>query len=185
MSSRNLDTDVSKFMSYVLRHAPHEAGLALDSEGWTSFADLKTAVTARFGITDNDLLRIIEENPKRRFTLDGSRIRAAQGHSVAVEIALAPAVPPAVLYHGTSAAKLTAILEGGLNKMARQHVHLSADRATAEIVARRRKGDIVILQIDARRMHSDGGRFFLSENGVWLTDSVQPGYILPLTETEK
>ncbi|ASY69048.1 MAG: RNA 2'-phosphotransferase [Sinorhizobium fredii] len=184
MSSRNLDTDVSKFMSYVLRHAPHEAGLALDSEGWTSFADLKASVLGRFGITESDLLRIIEENPKRRFTLDGSRIRAAQGHSVAVDIGLAPLTPPAILYHGTSAESVAAIVETGLQKMARQHVHLSADAETAKIVARRRKGNIAILKIDAKRMHSDGGQFFLSENGVWLTNAVQPEYILPLTETE-
>ncbi|MCV9960537.1 RNA 2'-phosphotransferase [Pararhizobium sp. BT-229] len=183
MSSRNQDTDVSKFLSYVLRHAPEEAGLTLDGEGWVEFSKVQAAVRTRFGISDADLARIIEENPKKRFTLDGERIRAAQGHSVAIDIALPPSEPPSTLYHGTSAANLSPILADGLKKMDRQHVHLSPDHETALIVARRRKGDVVILEIDAGKMQADGQLFFKSENGVWLTDQVPPAYISPITET--
>ncbi|NRQ14793.1 RNA 2'-phosphotransferase [Ensifer sesbaniae] len=184
MSAQSQDTAVSKFMSYILRHAPQEAGLKLDAQGWVAFSDLAAAVRARFGIGDEDLLRIIEQNPKQRFTLAGERIRAAQGHSVTIDIGLEARVPPKALYHGTQADKVTAILNVGLLKMDRQHVHLSTDRMTAETVAKRRRGQSAILKIDAEHMHLDGGVFFLSENGVWLTETVKPDYISPLTETE-
>lgn len=183
MSAHDQDTAVSKFMSYVLRHAPQEAGQKLDAQGWVAFSDLAAAVKARFGTDRDDLLRIIAQNPKQRFTLVDNRIRAAQGHSVAVDIGLEARVPPKTLFHGTQTDKVDAILKAGLLKMERQHVHLSLDQATAETVAKRRRGPSAILKIDAERMHSDGGVFFLSENGVWLTETVKPEYISPLTET--
>ena len=40
-----------------------------------------------------------------------------------------------------------------------------------------RRGKPVILEVDAGRMHRDGRTFFLSANGVWLTDAVPPGYL--------
>lgn len=184
MSARKLDTDVSKFMSYALRHAPQEAGLTLDNEGWANFAEVVRAVRARFDVSEDDLKRIVAENPKQRFTLEGDRIRAAQGHSVAVDIGLEPSSPPPTLFHGTQVANLAAIMDVGLKKMQRQHVHLSIDAETAEAVARRRKGKTTILRIDAGRMHSNGGLFFLSDNGVWLTETVKPEYISAPTETE-
>src|ERR1700754_733911 len=96
------DTEASKFLSYVLRHAPQEIGLMLDSEGWTDYAELSRKVSKKLGVADADIRRVIDENAKKRFTLSGDRIRAAQGHSVEVNLALQPAVAPAVLYHGTT-----------------------------------------------------------------------------------
>ncbi len=55
MSAKNLDTDVSKFMSYALRHAPQEAGLTLDNEGWANFVEVASAVLARFDVGEDDL----------------------------------------------------------------------------------------------------------------------------------
>lgn len=172
-----IKTEVSKFMSYALRHAPDEAGLSLDSEGWVAFADLEAAVFSRFDISPADLLDVIENNPKKRFTLEGSRIRAAQGHSVDIDLALSPVAPPARLFHGTLLENWASIQEQGLTKMSRNHVHLSVDEETANIVAVRRKGTHIILAVDAARMFSDGYSFFLSENGVWLTDNVPGLYI--------
>ncbi|MEJ7664349.1 MAG: RNA 2'-phosphotransferase [Hymenobacter sp.] len=82
----------------------------------------------------------MEDNDKQRFAFDGAgqRIRAQQGHSVAVDLQLAPATPPAVLYHGTTPAALPAIQAAGLQKMNRHHVHLTTDEATARRVGQRR-----------------------------------------------
>lgn len=183
MAPSKLQTEVSKFMSYVLRHAPHEASLTLDSEGWVQFADLQKAVFARFDVTDADILEIIETSSKKRFTLVGDRIRAAQGHSVEVDLALSSAVPPPRLFHGTALESWPAIQGSGLKKMQRHHVHLSPDVETAKIVATRRKGDHIILEIDAARMHSEGHSFFVSDNGVWLTDHVPSQYLSPFSGT--
>ncbi|MBP2445644.1 RNA:NAD 2'-phosphotransferase (TPT1/KptA family) [Rhizobium leguminosarum] len=88
-----------------------------------------------------------------------------------------PVEPPAALYHGTSLTSWNAIEREGLKKMQRHHVHLSADVATAKIVATRRKGDHVILRVDAARMFSEGHSFFVSDNGVWLAESVPVQYL--------
>lgn len=178
------DVDISKYMSLVLRHAPHEAGLTLDENGWADFDTLCLALGKKFGASRADIQRVVAENPKQRFTLSGNRIRAAQGHSVDVDLALSPSVPPAMLYHGTKTAFLGSIMEQGLTPRSRRHVHLSKDIATAKIVAARRKGVDAILLVDAEAMAKAGIAFFLSENDVWLTDHVAPNYLKPLTLEE-
>ncbi|MDI6027589.1 RNA 2'-phosphotransferase [Corticibacterium sp. UT-5YL-CI-8] len=177
------DTTVSKFMSLVLRHEPQQAGLQLDENGWTDFEILCAVLEKRFGASRKDVLRIVAENPKKRFTLEGSRIRAAQGHSIEVDLKLTPAQPPETLYHGTKTSLLGIILTEGLTRQSRQHVHLSPDIETAAIVGNRRKGETTILKIAAQRMAFEGMVFYLSENGVWLVDHVPPQYLSYENET--
>jgi putative RNA 2'-phosphotransferase len=179
MVEAKLETEVSKFMSYVLRHAPEAAGLALDAEGWVSFDEFETALTSKYDISRADIIAIIENSPKKRFALAENRIRANQGHSVEVDLALKPVEPPAILFHGTSRSSWSSIEREGLRKMERHHVHLSGDVETARVVAARRKGDMIILRIDAARMFSEGHSFFVSDNGVWLAESVPVQYLSP------
>ncbi len=178
------DTQISKFMSLVLRHAPDEASLSLDENGWADFGALCTAIQAKFGAPPTEVARIVAENPKKRFALEGNRIRAVQGHSVDIDLGLSPSLPPATLYHGTKEEFLPGILQEGLTRQSRQHVHLSKDLETALIVARRRNGKNAILQVDSAAMVKDGASFFLSDNGVWLTDHVSPRYLLQMPERE-
>jgi putative RNA 2'-phosphotransferase len=125
------------------------------------------------------LVEIVETNNKRRYALseDRRRIRAVQGHSRAVNLDLQATVPPAQLYHGTVARFLSSIREQGLLRGSRQHVHLSPDRETAMIVGKRR-GEPVILTVDATAMVGAGHEFYLSENGVWLTGHVPASFIV-------
>ncbi len=118
------------------------------------------------------------DNDKQRFEWDvaADRIRARQGHSVPVELDLAPSTPPAVLFHGTPTRNLDSILATGLDRRQRHHVHLSPDRDTAAVVGARR-GEHVVLVVDAARMHADGHEFWVTGNGVWLTDSVPASYL--------
>ncbi|PDT03768.1 RNA 2'-phosphotransferase [Rhizobium chutanense] len=177
MMKAKLETEVSKYMSYVLRHAPEAAGLTLDAEGWVSFDTLEKAVTSKYEVCRADIIEIVENNPKKRFTLVDNRIRANQGHSIDVDLALTPIEPPAALFHGTSRTNWPSIEHQGLQKMQRHHVHLSADVETAKIVAMRRKGEHIILRVDAARMFSEGHSFFVSDNGVWLAESVPVQYL--------
>ena len=108
--------------------------------------------------------------------MSGEMIRANQGHSIDVDLQLEEREPPEVLYHGTVERFLPSILEAGLVRGKRHHVHLSKDVETARKVGSRR-GKPVILQADAGRMYRDGHKFLLSANGVWLTDTVPPGYL--------
>ncbi|MFF8292723.1 RNA 2'-phosphotransferase [Streptomyces sp. NPDC016309] len=168
---------VSKYLAKHLRHQPERIGLVLDPNGWVAVDDLLRAA-ARHGvrITRAELEHVVAVNDKRRFTIDGDRIRANQGHTVGVDLDLPAATPPAHLYHGTVARNLDAIRTEGLRPMARHHVHLSPDRETATRVGARR-GRPVVLSVDAAAMHRDGHVFRVSANGVWLTDAVPPAYL--------
>lgn len=173
---------VSKLLSFGLRHDPAALGLVLDANGWVAVGDVLAGL-AKHGeeVTRADLEEVVATSDKQRFALseDKARIRANQGHSVDVDLGLAPSVPPELLFHGTSAKVEDAIRREGLRAGERTHVHLSADLGTATIVARRRAGPTVILRVRARAMHDDGRPFFVSENGVWLTEHVPPEYVLP------
>lgn len=170
---------LSKFLSFVLRHQPESIGLVLNEQGWVEIDELLAKANASGRrITREELLEVVASNDKRRFTLssDGRRIRAAQGHSVPVDLALAPQVPPAVLYHGTASRFVAAIMAQGLRAQARRQVHLSTDIDTARRVGARH-GLPVVLVIDAARMHAAGHVFFVADNGVWLTDRIAPDYL--------
>lgn len=169
----------SKFLSKHLRHAPARIGLTLEPGGWVT-VDTLLAACARAGmpLTRAELDEVVERNNKRRFAYDatGARIRANQGHSVAVDLQLAPQTPPDVLYHGTGEGAVEAIRREGLKKMRRHHVHLSPDVQTALVVGRRH-GRPVVFAVDAAAMARDGFTFYRSENGVWLVDAVPPHYL--------
>ncbi|MBM3980373.1 MAG: RNA 2'-phosphotransferase [Planctomycetes bacterium] len=170
---------ISKFMSLVLRHEPHTAGLTLEPGGWVLIDDL-LAGAARAGsrFTRDELLAVVSTCEKQRFALDDSsmKVRANQGHSTEVDLQFEASEPPAELFHGTTERNLPAILRDGLVKMARHHVHLSPDTATATKVGARH-GKPVVLLADAARMRADGHTFFRSANGVWLVDHVPPQYL--------
>ena len=176
----------SKYLARHLRHQPEALGLTLDPGGWVA-VDALLAAMRRHGIelSRAQLDEIVARNNKQRFSFDetGTRIRTNQGHSIPVDLQLAPATPPDALYHGTSKATIGPILREGLQKMRRQHVHLSRDKATAIKVGSRHGAPIVLL-VDAAAMARDGYQFFLSDNGVWLTDHVPPQYLRVLAPAE-
>lgn len=168
---------VSKYLSKHLRHQPERIGLTLDEAGWVEIDTLIAAAAAHgFRFTREELDHVVAANDKKRFAIEGTRIRASQGHSIEVDLGLPPATPPPYLYHGTVARSLDAIRAEGLRTMNRQDVHLSADRETATRVGARR-GRPVVLSVDAAAMHRDGHVFHVSANGVWLTKSVPPRYL--------
>lgn len=176
-------TRVSKHMSYLLRHAPQEGDLVLDKGGWTPLEDLVCALNNKgLAVEKRDVYAIVAADAKMRFSIEVTgwqgyeRIRANQGHSVELEMDFEEADPPALLYHGTVERFLEDIFHHGLQRMARHHVHLSADIETATKVAQRR-GKPVILVIDATAMRADGYPFWRSANGVWLVDNVQSRFL--------
>jgi putative RNA 2'-phosphotransferase len=163
---------LSKKMSKHLRHSPESVGLRLDPAGWVGVDELLTALR----ITRAQLVEVVERNDKKRYEIDGDRIRASQGHSVPVDLALPVVEPPAVLYHGTVGAALAEIYRDGLRPMSRHDVHLSATVETATRVGARR-GKPVVLVVDAAAMRVDGHEFRVSANGVWLVAVVPPEYL--------
>ncbi|MEZ6190579.1 MAG: RNA 2'-phosphotransferase [Phycisphaerales bacterium] len=171
--------EVSKSMSYVLRHRPDSIGIELGPNGWITVDELLQAFARNGKSYSRELIeQVVADNDKQRFEFseDRSRIRARQGHSVEIDLGYEPAVPPDVLYHGTATRNLDSILEKGLSKGKRHHVHMSTDKQTMLAVAMRH-GKPVLLEIDAKRMHQDGHEFFVTGNSVWLTDNVPTKYL--------
>jgi putative RNA 2'-phosphotransferase len=176
---------LSKFLSLVLRHKPDAIGLTLDAQGWVNIDELiEKGKAAQVQFEREDLLHVVKTSDKQRFSIsaDGLRIRAAQGHSVSVDLGLSAREPPPVLYHVTTTRFLHSILSEGLKPHTRQQVHLSTDEATAHRIGQRH-GKPVVLKIDTLRMHLEGFQFYLADNGVWLTDEVPPEFLAPSQST--
>jgi putative RNA 2'-phosphotransferase len=170
---------ISKFLSLILRHQPETIHLQLDENGWADVNELiAKSAKARMHFTIEELDEVVETNNKKRFAFneDKTRIRASQGHSIEIDLDLIPQQPPEFLYHGTAQNNVSSILEKGIEKRNRQHVHLSIDKETATNVGMRH-GKPVILTISTGKMFEDGIEFYLSKNEVWLTDFVDANYI--------
>ena len=170
---------IGKFLSLVLRHDPAKIGIELDENGWANVTELiEKCKKHRYHFSMEDLIEIVETNDKQRYSFNEKRnkIRANQGHSIDIDLALTPVEPPEYLYHGTATRFLPSIMEQGIVKGSRQHVHLSKDKETATKVGSRH-GKPAILTIMSGKMYQDGISFYRSDNGVWLTDYVDVKYI--------
>lgn len=172
--SKKYEMEVSRYLSYVLRHAPETIGLKIDAHGW---ADLDELVARSMPpLTREQIEAAVRHNEKQRFMIEGNSIRANQGHSIPVEVAMIQAVPPDLLYHGTAARHVEIIKEEGIKTMGRNYVHLSKDVKTATEVGSRH-GTPAVLTIEAGLMRDAGHKFWLSSNGVYLADFIPPLFI--------
>lgn len=160
-----------KRLAFLLRH---DWDYSFDEHGWRELSDL----IDNHGYTMDELKEIVASNNKQRFEFsdDMTRIRARQGHSILVDVELEEVLPPDILYHGTGECFVDSIMEHGIDKRNRLYVHLSEIIETAVNVGKRH-GKPVVLEIDAKQMAEDGHNFYLSRNGVWLTNFVDVKYI--------
>ncbi|MBJ6373405.1 RNA 2'-phosphotransferase [Sedimentitalea arenosa] len=169
----------SRFLALILRHRPETIDLELDTNGWVRIDDLLKAMR-RYGrpMSRAELERVVSADRKGRFTLsaDATRIRAAQGHSIELDLGLPPSIPPDTLYHGTARHHLNAIFGRGLHPARRQFVHLSRDFEAARSVGSRH-GKAVVLSVDCAAMNAQGHVFFRADNGVWMTATVPARFI--------
>lgn len=172
------DRDNGKFIALILRHKPEVIGIRLDSHGWADTQELIRGIARTRHFDVAALERIVRNDDKGRyeFNEDKSKIRARQGHSVNVDAELEEKIPPAMLYHGTGEKSVSSILREGLKRGNRLYVHLSKDKDTA-IKVGSRHGKPAVFTVDTGRMSRDGYRFYLSRNGVWLTEAVPVKYL--------
>lgn len=174
------DEDLSREISYALRHAPWEYELEMDEEGWVPVEQLLDAshrAEKWSNISEKDLKDMIERSEKKRHELADGKIRAFYGHSIPQKILKVEKTPPNVLYHGTARRFLDSINEKGLLPRSRQYVHLSQDIETAENVGKRHDDKPVVLVIDAKRAWDDGIKFYIGNEKVWLADAIPSKYI--------
>jgi putative RNA 2'-phosphotransferase len=170
---------LSRFLSYILRHAPEEFGLVLDADGYVPLEKLLTETKAderwRW-VKKEDLLNLIASSPKRRFEIRDGRIRALYGHTVTSAPHYKPVVPPEYLYHGTTRRSQDSIDRLGLLPMKRRFVHLSRNIDDAVKVGKRWDTNPVIYRISARAAHKDGIQFFLAGD-VYLSKLIPARYL--------
>lgn len=183
------DIKLDVFISYILRHNPDAIGVKMDIHGWVEITELinginKDSKYTKYNLDFEMLKDIVKKSIKKddarfsrySFNDDFTKIRANQGHSIpGIDVELEERIPPDVLYHGTAIRFMDSINEKGINKGKRLHVHLSDNIDTAIDVGTRH-GEPIILKIDAKKLHADGCKFFISKNNVWLCDFVPVGY---------
>jgi putative RNA 2'-phosphotransferase len=174
--------ELSKTLSYMLRHAPWEYELELDEQGWVPLEQVLAILRKNRKewerLEEKDLQLLIEQSTKRRHEISQGNIRALYGHSTPTKLLKLVAVPPTILYHGTSPQLAYIILKEGLKPMDRQYVHLSVDIQTAKEVSLRKSTCPKILVINANKAYQEGIHFYAGNEHVWLSDHIPPEFIM-------
>lgn len=181
-------TKLSKTVSYILRHHPESFDLKLAADASVKIERLLTSLKRKFkDITKADLIELVENDPKGRFSfLDNQgRIRANYGHSIqGVNPDYQAVKPLLILYHGTTPAVKDKILTAGIKPMGRNYVHLSVGVKEAEKVARRRTKEPVIFKIEALKAFREGHNFYKTAEDIYLTDQLSAEYLSLLIKPE-
>ncbi len=179
-NSRSLKTDVSRYMSYLLRH--NSENMEMDRHGFVDVDKLVEKLEERFPIDKKILFEITERSARRRFEIIGNKIRALYGHTIPVELELEENRIVKVLYHGTTSEAAYKIMKEGLKPMKRRWVHLSPTREVAMEVGQRRTNSPVILKIDVEAARKSGLRFYEATDKVYVCDAILPRYIARAVE---
>lgn len=176
IEGRNIYEIFDHNIAYEIRL--QKAGIHLDQHGWAEVDELIKGVSKTHMFNMEILEEIVRTDNKQRYSFneDKTKIRANQGHSIPVDVELKEAKPPKQLWHGTGEKYVSAIDEQGLLHKNRLYVHLSTNEETA-IKVGKRHGKPVLYTVNAEEMYQDGYKFFLSKNGVWLTDQVPVKYL--------
>ncbi|KAJ7175877.1 KptA family-domain-containing protein [Mycena filopes] len=187
---------VSKTLSWILRHGAKSEGLAMRADGCVRVTDL-LANPKLATLNLEALQEIVKADTKQRYDLkfdQGSTdsevgvwwIKANQGHSIkSVKLELAPIsavsdIPTGVAVHGTTKEAWELIRKEGLSKMKRNHIHLAQGVAGDNSVrSGMRKASPVLIFVDVQRAIDAGLKFFLSDNGVVLTEGDERGILAP------
>ena len=178
--------ELSKTLSWLLRHGACEAGVAMDAAGWVPVPE----VLRYLRISRASLEDVVATNNKSRLELVGERVRACQGHSTenmpitveALEASWRPYTDGGSLYHGTTVEATIPIAKEGLWPQKRTHVHLAP---SLESKVGKRSATPVVLEISTARLHDAGQGAWEAQNGVVLVRHVPASCIVDLTCTAR
>jgi len=183
---------VSKTLSWILRHGAKSEGLAMRPDGYVKVTDL--LANPKLKTLDLEALQeIVKADSKQRYDLVAEKaadsetgiwwMKANQGHSIkSVKLDLQPIssvsdIPTGVAVHGTTREAWESISTQGLSKMKRNHIHLAQGVAGDNVVSGMRTSSQILIFIDVQRALDDGIKFFLSNNGVILTEGNEEGIL--------
>ncbi|KAH9840037.1 KptA family-domain-containing protein [Rhodofomes roseus] len=186
---------MSKTLSWVLRHGSQAEGLAMRPDGYVRVDDLLKIPKMR-EMDFHNLENIVQNDSKSRYDLKCERdesleppkeiwwIRANQGHSmkeVKLDLKLMNSVkdiPTGIAVHGTTRKAWELIQKQGLSKMSRNHIHLAQGVPGSGVISMRNSSQILIY-VDVQKALEAGIKFFLSANGVVLTEGDEKGFLGP------
>lgn len=191
---------LGRLMTRILRHMASELNLNMRSDGYVKVEDLlklnmKTFANIQLrSHTIDDVREAVRKDNKQRFSLVEENgellIRANQGHtltSVETESLLKPIVSVeevSVCVHGTYKKNLDSILEHGLKRMQRLHVHFSSGLPTdGEVISGMRRNVNVLIFLDIRKALEEGMKLYISDNKVILTEGFDG--VVPVKYFEK
>ncbi|KAK1559524.1 hypothetical protein Q3G72_015365 [Acer saccharum] len=196
---------LGRLLTRILRHMASELNLNMRSDGYVKVQDLLKLNLKTFANiplqshTVDEIREAVRRDNKQRFSLVEENgellIRANQGHTITAvetESLLKPilsAEEVTVCVHGTYKKYLESILESGLKRMERLHVHFSCGLPTdGEVISGMRRDINVLIFLDVRKALEDGMKLYISENKVILTegfDGAVPVKYLEKIESKK
>ncbi|CAN6469340.1 unnamed protein product [Victoria cruziana] len=178
---------LGRLLTRILRHMASELNLEMGADGYVKVNDLlklnlKTYANVPLRLhTVDEVQETVRRDNKQRFSLQEENgellIRANQGHTLAniksesllKPILSADEVP--VCVHGTYKKNLESILQTGLKRMTRIHVHFSCGLPSdGEVISGMRRDVNVLIFLDVAKALEDGMKFYISDNKVILTE---------------
>ena len=183
MPSQDILIEISKMISYHLRHEPKALNLELDLEGFTNLdffvVSFNQKYESQFGkISEEIIQKILEISDKKRFEIQNNQIRAKYGHSLnQIQLKYPKLEQNITLFHGTNLESLPTIKMEGLKPMARLFVHLTDSLKLAEQTALRKKSKIIILTIDTQKL-IQSQEVLVAGFGIYLTGNVSPKFLI-------
>ncbi len=188
----NNKTQISKTMSWVLRHGLNELGLKPDNIGRIPLKTLLELDQLKsLNVNEQIVFDIVKSNDKQRFNLeqvDGEwLIGANQGHSKDIgskinsDLLMDKITTPVELcVHGTYSNVIEQIKKTGLKRMERTHIHFASGYPSDQVISGARKSANVFVELDMKKAMDDGIIFYRSSNGVILSEGkdgvIEPKY---------
>ncbi|XP_057979825.1 uncharacterized protein LOC131165785 isoform X4 [Malania oleifera] len=161
---------LGRLLVRILRHMASELNLSMRSDGYVKVQDLLKLNMKTFA-----------DIPLRSHTVDDIK-ETVETESLLKPILSVEEVP--VCVHGTYKRNLESILESGLKRMKRLHIHFSCGLPTdGEVISGVRRDINVLIFIDVQKALEDGMKFYISDNKVILTEGFDG--IVPVKYFEK
>ncbi|XP_050236653.1 uncharacterized protein LOC126686575 isoform X2 [Mercurialis annua] len=191
---------LGRLLTRILRHMASELNLNMRSDGYVKVQDLLKLNMKTFANiplkshTVDDIKEAVRRDNKQRFGLLDENgellIRANQGHTIKTvesEGLLKPIVladEVLVCVHGTYKKNLESILEFGLKRMQRLHVHFAGGLPSdGEVISGMRRDVNVLIYLDVKKALEDGMKLYISDNRVILTEGFDG--VVPIKYIEK
>ena len=180
MSDREMNS-IGRILALVLRHAPEKFGIEMDINGWVNALDLSVKVQEQrrnfHWLRKWHFEAIASTDDKGRYQVEGDMIRATYGHSLELELDLPTDNIPEELYWPCEEDAVETLLEYGITKGERKHIHLSKTIANAMEAGHVRISRPTILEVDTVRAIAEGHIIWRAGKTVFLCEGMPPEFL--------